>query len=200
MKQALRKLQRVMITGVFVLAPMGLTVILLAWLLALVDSLLAPVIAVIGRPVPGLGLLLALLLVFAAGVLGSNLVGRHLLDVTEEFLLKIPVVNWIYRTVKQVSEVFSPAGRSRFKSVVLVEYPSAGLQALGFVTNKLMVGDREMYCVYIPTNNVYIGQAVLVPAEKVRYTTLSQQDGIQAIISAGAALPSRLELPPEPPR
>lgn len=200
---AWRRLQRIMITGVFVLAPMGLTLILLAWLLSWLDSLLAPVTGMIGRPVPGLGILLALALIFAAGVLGSNLVGRHLLEVTEEFLLRIPVVNWIYRTVKQLSEVFSPSGKTSFKSAVLVEYPGAGMYCLGFVTNKIVVEEdgrrRDMVCVYVPTNHMYIGQAVLVPADRVRPTTLSQQDGLQSIISAGAALPSHLRLPPQPP-
>lgn len=201
MRQAWRRLQRVLITGVFVLAPIGLTLILLAWFLSLIDSMLAPVTGVLGRPIPGLGLLVALALVLAAGVLGSNLVGRHLLDLTEEFLLKIPVFNWIYRTVKQLSEVFSPSGKTSFKSVVMVEYPGPGLHALGFVTNKVTVEENgkraELACVYIPTNHMYIGQAVLVPIEKVRPTSLSQQDGIQAIISAGAALPNTLRLPPE---
>ena len=193
MRQAWRRLQRTLLTGLFIVAPISLSFILLAWFIALVDGLLAPVIGFIGRPVPGLGLLVAFGLVLTAGILGSNLVGQHLLEIAEDVLLKIPVFNWVYRTIKQLSEVFSPAGRANFKSVVLVEYPRPGVYSLGFVTRKvsLETGDglRPMVCVYVPTNHMYIGDSILVPADKVLVTGLSQQDGIQAAMSAGAALP-----------
>ena len=108
---AIRRLQRTMITGLFIVAPISLTFILLAWFVSMIDNVLLPVIGVIGRPVPGLGFAVAFLLVFLAGMLGSNIVGQHLLEAAEEFFLKIPVVNWVYRTIKQLSEVFSPSGK-----------------------------------------------------------------------------------------
>lgn len=193
----LRGLKRTLLTGLFIVAPISLSFILLAWFVALVDGLLAPVVGFIGRPVPGLGLVVAFLLVFTAGILGGNIVGRHLLEVTEELLLKIPGFSWIYRTIKQLSEAFSPS-KSSFKSVVLVEYPRPGMRQLGFVTKKVDVegveGAQELVCVYIPTNHMYIGDSILVPADKVLTTSLTQQEGIQAVISAGASLPAHLKV------
>lgn len=192
-----RGLKRTLVTGLFIVAPISLTFILLAWFVSLIDGLLGPVTGFIGRPVPGLGLVVAFLIVLMAGVLGSNLVGQQLLELTEELLLKIPVFNWIYRTIKQLSEVFSPAGRASFKSVVLIEYPRPGVFSLGFVTNQISLeresGARPLVCVYVPTNHMYVGDIVLVAPESVVYTKLSQQEGIQAVISAGAAIPSLLK-------
>jgi uncharacterized membrane protein len=191
---AWRGLKRTLVTGLFIVAPIILTIILLAWFVSLIDGLLAPVVGFVGRPVPGLGLLVAFLTVLVAGVLGSNLIGQQLLEFTEELLLKIPVFNWVYRTIKQLSEVFSPAGRANFKSVVLVEYPRPGVYSLGFVTNQIDTqgphAPGALVSVYIPTNHMYIGDIVLVPPSAVIHTRLSQQDGIQATISAGAALPA----------
>jgi uncharacterized membrane protein len=192
-----RGLKRTLVTGLFIVAPVSLTFLLLAWFVSLVDGLLEPVTAFTGRPIPGLGLVVAFVIVLAAGVLGSNLVGQQLLELTEELLLKIPVFNWIYRTIKQLSEVFSPAGRANFKSVVLVEYPRPGVYSIGFVTNQIALespeGSKPLAAVYVPTNHMYMGDIVLVPAESVIYTKMSQQEGIQAVISAGAALPQILK-------
>lgn len=190
---AWRGLKRTLVTGLFIVAPIGLTFVLLAWFVSLIDGLLAPVIGVAGRPIPGIGLVVAFVIVLMAGVLGSNIIGQQLLELTEELLLKIPVFNWVYRTIKQLSEVFSPAGRANFKSVVLVEYPRPGVYSLGFVTNQINVegagSPGDLVAVYIPTNHMYIGDVVFAPPSSVIYTRLSQQDGIQAMISAGAALP-----------
>lgn len=190
---AWRRLKRTLLTGLFIVAPFSLTFILLAWFVAVVDRALAPLVGIIGYPIPGLGLMVAFCLILLAGVLGSNIAGQHLLEILEDFLLKIPVFNWVYKTIKQLSEVFSPGAKTHFKGVVLVEYPRPEVYSLGFVTNRLHIEQgsqkREMVSVYIPTNHMYIGDYVLVPSERVIATRLTQQEGIQAAISAGAALP-----------
>lgn len=190
---AWRRLKRTLLTGLFIVAPFSLTFILLAWFVAVVDRALAPLVGIIGHPIPGLGFMVAFCLILLAGVLGSNIAGQHLLEILEDFLLKIPVFNWVYKTIKQISEVFSPGAKTHFKGVVLVEYPRPEVYSLGFVTNRLHIEQgphkREMVSVYIPTNHMYIGDYVLVPSERVIATRLTQQEGIQAAISAGAALP-----------
>jgi uncharacterized membrane protein len=192
-----RGLKRTLVTGLFIVAPISLTFLLLAWFVSLVDGLIEPLISVIGRPVPGLGLVVAFLIVLMAGVLGSNIIGQQLLELTEEMLLKIPLFNWVYRTIKQLSEVFSPASKTSFKHVVLVEYPRPGCWSLGFVTNEFAVEGGKapgaLVSVYVPTNHMYVGDIVLVPPDQVHYTKLTQQEGVSAVISAGAALPKQLK-------
>ena len=193
----LRGLKRTLLNGLFIVAPVGLTMVMLVWLVSFIDGLLSPLASLAGRPIPGLGLLVAVALVFAAGLLGSNIFGRHLLEISEDLLLKIPVFNWVYRTVKQLSEVFSPSGKESFKSVVLVEYPRPGVYSVGFATKRVSLerdgARQDLVCVYVPTNHMYIGDFILVPAEKVITTKMTQQEGVQSVLSAGAALPDVLK-------
>ena len=186
-------LRRTLLTGFFIIAPISLSFMLLAWLVAVIDGALAPLLSFLGRPIPGLGILTGAILVLGAGVLGNNIFGRRLLEFAEDFLLKIPVFNWLYRTIKQVSKLFAPAGRAGFSSVALVEYPRPGVYSLGFATKKFVLDAggvrREMVSVFVPTNNLYIGDTILAPAAQVVEVDLNQQQMVQAMLSAGAALP-----------
>ena len=200
----LHRLRRYLIAGFLIAGPVGISVFLLYWIVVAVDGLLSPFSqAVIGHRVPGLGLASAFLLLVATGFLASNLAGRHLLGVLEELLLRIPVFSSLYRTVKQMAAAFTPGSTSHFRSVVLVEYPRPGVYSLGFVTNRLRFEREEgavaLETVYVPTNNLYIGDIILVPKDKVHETNLSLQQGVQSIFSAGAALPPSLPIPKAPP-
>ena len=94
----------------------------------MVDGLLSPfAFAIIGREVPGLGLVTAFTLALAAGWLASNIIGQQVLETLEDLVLHVPLLNGVYRTVKQLTEVFSPGGKAQFKSVVMVEYPRQGV-------------------------------------------------------------------------
>ncbi|OGS38858.1 MAG: hypothetical protein A2506_07750, partial [Elusimicrobia bacterium RIFOXYD12_FULL_66_9] len=193
----LSRLKNVLLAGLFIVAPASLTFILISWLVSGIEGTLSPVVTrFIGRPVPGLGLITALLIILTAGMLGTNVFGRHIIALIEELLLKIPGFNWVYLTVKQLSTAFRPDSASDFRGVVLIEYPRPEVYSLGFVTNELTLGEgakaRRMVCVYVPTNHIYVGDHVLVPVEKVFATGLSQRDGAQAVLSAGASLPSQL--------
>lgn len=188
------RLKRYLVTGFLILAPISITIFLLYTFVSLVDRGLSPIVqALLGRYIPGLGLIVAALLMIVAGFLGSNIIGQHLLDALEEMLLRIPVFNWLYRTVKQLTELFSPAQKPKFQSVVMIEYPRPGVYSLGFVTKELEDSRdgkaKKLRCVYVPTNHLYIGDLVLVPAEKVLPTRLTLQEGVQTYLSAGATLP-----------
>jgi uncharacterized membrane protein len=80
--------------------------------------------------------------------------------------------------------------------VVLVEHPRAGAYAFGFVTSHVVVetsqGKREMVTVFVPTNNLYLGDVVVVPREDVIATGLPVEEGIRIILSAGNATPAQL--------
>lgn len=195
-----RQLKNTLLTGLFVIGPLSLTVMLFGWIVSILDSALAPLVGLFGRPLPGLGLVTAFLLILGAGVLANNIVGRHLLEFGEDLLLKVPVFSWLYKTIKQVSDVFSPSAKTQFKSVVIIEYPRNGVFMMGFVTNYLELdrGDRKetLLSVYVPTNHIYVGDYILVPEEKVIHTVLTHQQGIQSTISAGASLPKVIKVLP----
>src|SRR5687767_1835337 len=115
-----KQIKRYLLTGLLLVAPIGISLSLLVWSVYFLDHLLAPLIATLfGRHVPGLGLIAGLGLLAGAGFLSSNIVGHHVVELLEEILLRVPVLNWLYRTAKQLADVFAPEGQAKFKRVVL---------------------------------------------------------------------------------
>ncbi len=193
-----RRLQRYLLTGILVLAPLSISLFLLFSLVTWVDRLLSPAaVALLGHDVPGLGLATAAGLLVGAGWLGSNVIGRHVVEAVEDMVLRVPFLNMVFRTVKQLAEVFSPGGKAPFRSVVLVEFPREGVFQLGFVTAVLPrdVDGRTttLTSVFVPTNHLYIGDVLLVPPERLHSTSMSLQEGIQFFLSAGTSAPAVLK-------
>ncbi len=186
-----------LITGFFVTIPAVAT----AWLLWIfwsrIDDIFGPMYArMFGRPVPGLGFLTAVAIILLMGSIARNVVGRRVLAWGDALLFRVPVFGRLYPSVKMLVDAFSPERRNSFKAVVLVQHPREGGYAFGFVTSEVMVetlsGKREMVTVFVPTNNLYLGDIVLVPREDVVATGLSVEEGLRIILSAGTATPARL--------
>ncbi|MFN7228335.1 MAG: DUF502 domain-containing protein [Synechococcaceae cyanobacterium] len=150
----------------------------------------------------GVGLLVPLLGILLIGLMARNIVGRWLLEFGEGTLLRIPVAGSVYKTLKQLLETFLQGSSTRFRRVVLVEYPREGLFALGFVTgvlgSSLQAGFSEtMLSVFIPTApNPTTGWYAVVPERSVRDVDLSVEDAFRTIISAGIVTPSERETSP----
>lgn len=149
----------------------------------------------------GVGLSVPLLGILLIGLMARNIVGRWLLEFGEGTLLRIPLAGSVYKTLKQLLETFLQGNSSRFRRVVLVEYPREGLYALGFVTGvlgaALQAGFQEpMLSVFIPTApNPTTGWYTLVPERTVRDLDLSVEDAFRTIISAGIVSPDERETP-----
>jgi uncharacterized membrane protein len=186
-----------LIAGFFVTVPAFATGWLLWVFWAKVDDIFAPMYErIVGRPVPGLGFLTAVVAILAMGIIARNVVGRRVLAFGDSLLHKVPVFRLLYPSVKMLIDSFSPERRSSFKAVVLVRHPREGAYAFAFVTSQLLLeapnGKGEMLTVFIPTNNLYLGDIVVVPADDVVPTGLTVEEGIRIILSAGTATPTRL--------
>ena len=100
------------------------------------------------------------------------MVGRRILARIERLFEHVPIFRSIYPSVKQLLESFSPEQRNSFKAVVLAEHPRKGEYVFGFVTSELLVegveGKRQMVTVFVPTNNLYLGDVIVVPRRKRR--------------------------------
>jgi uncharacterized membrane protein len=185
------------ITGFFVTVP----AIASAWLLYVFWDFIDTFFfhgyeGVFGRRIPGLGFLTAVLIILFMGTIATNVVGRRILSRVERLLARVPIFRSIYPSIKQLIESFSPAKRQSFKAVVLAEHPREGEFVFGFVTSELVVETpgrkREMVTVFVPTNNLYLGDVIMVPRQDVIITGLTVEEGIRIILSAGTATPSRL--------
>ncbi|HEV8438881.1 MAG TPA: DUF502 domain-containing protein [Methylomirabilota bacterium] len=185
------------LTGFFVTVPAIAT----AWLLYVfwdaIDDFFSPGYQhIFGRRIPGLGFLTGVLLILFIGTIATNVVGRRIIGRIERFLAHVPIFRSVYPSVKQLLESFSPEKRSSFKSVVLAEHPRKGEFVFGFVTSEVLVegpeGKLQMVTVFVPTNNLYLGDVIVLPREDIILTGLSVEEGIRIILSAGTATPPRL--------
>src|SRR5438132_11967198 len=119
-------IRRYFITGLLVWVPIVITVWVLSVLVGTMDNLLPSVARPehwLGIYIPGLGVILTLLVVFLTGVFAANVLGQRLVNYWERALARIPVVNSIYKGVKQVSDTLLKPGGQAFRKALLVQWP-----------------------------------------------------------------------------
>jgi uncharacterized membrane protein len=187
-------LRRRLIAGFFVTVPLVVSVVALVWVFRAVDGLTSGLSErLIGRYVPGLGIVVTGLTVLLAGILATNVLGRRLLQQAEVLLLRVPVFRTVYGPLKQLTEAFSPDSPFGFKRVVLIEHGSRGW-ALGFLTKEFVVdrgdGPERLLAVYVPTNQLYLGDLVVCPRDRASFPDLTVEQGIRIFLTGGMALPA----------
>jgi uncharacterized membrane protein len=191
----LQWLRRSFIAGFFVTVPLFVSVAALVWLFGVVDGFTAPVFQrLLGRQIPGLGILTTAAAILAVGAVATNVLGKRLLQRTEFYLLKVPVFRTIYAPVKQLIAAFSPDNEFGFKRVVMLE-DKQGF-SLGFLTKEFTVdrgrGPEALVAVYVPTNHLYLGDIVIVERARAMFPDITVEEGIRVFLTGGMALPSRL--------
>jgi uncharacterized membrane protein len=192
--------KRKFIAGLFISIPAIITVIAIVWFFKLVDGLLEPFFfRILGYHTPGLGFISAIALVFIVGIISTNVFGKKIILFFERIFLNIPVFKGFYTAIKQLVDAFSPESKSAsFKKFVIIEYPRQGTFAFGFLTKeRTMLAGKDgvescLRAVYVPTNNLYLGEVVLVREKDVFYTDIPVDDGIKIILSGGIAAPHRI--------
>jgi uncharacterized membrane protein len=155
----------------------------------------------------GSGLAIAILLIYLAGLLLSNFLGRKLYHYFEHLIAKIPGFKQIYPSIKQVVDLVLGENKSMaFKRVVLVEYPSKGLWSLGLVTGPSMqavrdqVGGGPVVSVFIPTSPTPMTGFVISVAEAdVIETDIPVEQAIRFIVTAGVLSPDQMVKDPAMP-
>lgn len=189
------------VAGLLVWLPLVATYIVLAFSIRLIDRTLLLLPAqyrpenLIGFEIPGLGVILAIVLVMLTGLIVANFFGRRLVSAWESILSRIPLVRTVYGAVKQITaSLFADASNS-FREVVLVEYPRKGLWMLAFLTGETpkkfqqTVG-RELINIYVPTTpNPTSGFYIMVPPSDVMRLDIPVEVGLKMILSAGVVNP-----------
>jgi uncharacterized membrane protein len=138
-----------------------------------------------------LALIFAALTVTVIGVLARYYIGKRLIAWADSLMLRVPVLNKIYGTIKQVDAAFA-GNKNSFKTVVLIEYPRPGIYSVGFITSEQEDEiskrlNQKNVCVYIPTTPIPTsGFLVITPLEQVTKLDMSVADGFKYIISLGA--------------
>jgi uncharacterized membrane protein len=191
-------LRRNFVTGFFVTVPLFISVAAIIWIFGVVDGLTTPLYdRLLGRRIPGLGIVSTALVIVLVGATARNVIGRRVLQRTEGWLLRVPVFRTIYAPVRQLVVAFSPDNEAGFKRVVLVEDAARGY-VLGFLTREFTVdrgqGPVELIAVYVPTNHLYLGDIVICDRARATFPDISVEDGIRIFLTGGMALPPQMRL------
>ena len=189
-------LRRHFIAGFFVTVPLFISVAAFIWIFNVVDGLTTPLYdQLLGRRIPGLGTLSTAAAIVLVGALATNVIGKRLLQRAEGYLMRVPVFRTIYGPVKQLAAAFSPDNEYGFKRVVMIEDATRGF-ALGFLTREFTVdrghGPEPLVAVYVPTNQLYLGNIVICKRDRISLPDITVEEGIRIFLTGGMALPSRL--------
>ncbi|MFU8881730.1 MAG: DUF502 domain-containing protein [Rhodobacterales bacterium] len=193
------------LTGLVVIAPIGLTIWFIWSLIGFVDGVVLPLVPdrfnpgqYIGINLRGLGVVIFLVFTVIVGWIAKGLIGRSLLRFGESLVDRMPVVRSIYSGVKQIAEtVFAQSERS-FEKACLIEYPRKGIWAIGFISTEArgeIAGHANaagtLLSIFLPTTpNPTSGFLLYVPQEDVIMLDMSVEDAAKLVISAGLVYPN----------
>lgn len=199
------RLRNYFLTGLVVVGPVTVTLYIAWYFINVVDTWVKPYIPnvynpsyYIGREVPGVGLIFAIVGLILIGALAANLIGRSLISAGELMLGRTPIVRSVYSGVKQIFEsVVSPTGSaSPFQKVGLMEFPSKGIWSLVFVTGDVTgpIADarpgEDLVSAFMPTGMLPpSGFVCFVPRKDIILIKMSTEDAAKVIISAGVVTP-----------
>ena len=194
--------RRYLMAGLLVWVPILVTVLVLRFILDLVDQillLLPPSLrpdALFGFHIPGLGAVLAVLLLILTGMLVGNIIGRTLVGLWEDLLIRIPFVRALYSGVKSFSTTILSNQGNSFKKVMLIEYPRQGIWSIGFQTAgdvpqiSAHTGGEPQVCVFVPTTpNPTSGFIMMVPRSQAIELEMSVDAAMKMIVTLGVVVP-----------
>lgn len=200
------RLRRVLVAGMLVWVPVGITVLVLQLLIDVADQTLRLIPepyrpeALLGRQIPGLGVVLSLVLLFVTGLVAANVFGKRIIGLWEAVLRRIPLVRTIYTAAKGFLEMVLSGKRGSFSKVLLIEYPRRGIYCIAFQTSstvgQLATHTPDSVCVFVPTTpNPTSGFLVVAPRKDLIELDMSVEDAIKLVVSVGVVVPDADSLP-----
>jgi len=201
-----RRFRNAFLTGLLIFLPLGTTIFVLNFLLDLFKEPVTRLVTQLGlseesfffglESILGfVGLVVGVLALTVLGFLSNYVLGKVFISSAEKVLGKVPFINTVYRSVKQIVETFGKENRAVFKSVVLIEYPRKDCYVLGFLTNEasgetVKVIGKPLTNVFVPTTpNPTSGFLLMLPPEDIYPLKMSVGEGMKMLISGGAVIP-----------
>lgn len=203
-----------LITGLFVVIPIFVTLwvawfiynLLTTWALAIIKHLNIFQDEIgsfwVQQGIRVISLILIVVLLIAIGQLARMTLGNRMITLAQKILLRLPIINFIYSTCKQIGDaLWSSGGGNMFSKVVMFEYPCSGSYAIGFMTNEntepFEVTEKlgkPVVSIFMPTTpNPTSGFLLLIPKERCIFLDMSVADAMRLIVSAGAVLPDQIQ-------
>ena len=201
------RLRNAFLTGLLIAGPVTITLYIMWWVINWIDAWVKPLLPThynpdtyLPFPVPGLGLLVAVVGLTLIGALAANLLGRTLVSSGELMMSRTPIVRNVYGAIKQIFEsVIQTAGpEQNFQKVGLIEFPSKGLWSLVFVTAETEGeiaqakpgGESDLLTVFMPTGIVPpTGFICFIPRRQVTFLSMSVEEAAKIVLSGGIVMP-----------
>lgn len=203
------------LTGLVVVAPVGLTLWLIWTVTGWIDGWVLPFVPAAYQPerlikyvfgedtainVRGVGVVVFLAFTVVVGWIAKGIIGRSLIAWGESIVDRMPIIRSVYNGVKQVAETVFSQSEAKFDKACLVQYPRPGMWGVGFVSTQAKgeilakIPADEVLTVFIPTTpNPTSGFLLYVPRHDVIFLDMSVEDAAKLIISAGLVYPAPKE-------
>jgi uncharacterized membrane protein len=202
----LRGIRNAFITGLFLLAPLGVSVFVVNFLITSIGDPAGKIFfgwfigpapkATTSFFISVVSTIIVVVLITVLGFASQYLIGNWLLRHAESLMLRVPFIGLVYRTTKQIMDTFRQQQKAAFQKVVLIEFPRTGVYAVGFITSTAQ-GElqqrtaKHVINVFVPTTpNPTSGFLIVTPADEVIELDMSIGDGMKLIISGGAVVPA----------
>lgn len=205
MRRNLRRMTAVFLAGLLAVLPILITVAVIMWLIRAAESVLGGLLAVLlpgSLYLPGMGLILAIVLIFLIGLGMQGVFMRQFLHWLEEALNRIPLVKTVYGAVRDLTGMLSNKNERRFSQVVTVQLPNMPMRLVGFVTIEdlasagLNCGDDEV-AVYLPMSYQIGGYTLLLPRRYLTPLDMGFEEAMRFVITAGlSGRPAHETAPP----
>lgn len=201
MRSLLKHVRARAVAGILLILPVGITLFVLQFFFRVVEGIFAqPMAQILSRvlqrevTIPGLGVLAFLILIYVAGIIATNVLGRGFAYLTDRFFTTIPLARSVYSAAKQLTNALSTERRQTFRQTVFVEFPKVGSYTIGFATNEIIDGQGNVFLsVFIPTTpNPTSGYMLIVNKERAIPSSLKVDEAINSVMSGGFALPASL--------
>ncbi|MEX0680996.1 MAG: DUF502 domain-containing protein [Balneolales bacterium] len=195
----LKSIRKSFLRGLAIVIPVFITIWVLWFIFQVIDGIASPLYRYIGLSIPGIGFITAIILILLLGVFSRNLVVKVFFRIIERIFLNLPLAKSVYSGASELIHAFSPDQQGRtFRKVCMIEYPRKGIYSIGFITNELDFREtdsesRRLANIYIPLPpNPTTGILTMVPVEEVTPLSISVEQGMKLILSAGIVTPPEL--------
>lgn len=190
------------ISGVLVVVPLFAAIAVLRFVVETIDNFFKPyLVRLLGKEFgfPFVGVIITLILIILTGIIANNFIGRRLIKLWEQAILRIPLFKTVYSASKQLVEGIAVPEKRTFEKVVLIEYPRKNVFALGFLVNRMIIRrkdyEQELLSVFIPsTPTPFAGVAILLPESEVLMLDMSIEDGLKYVVSGSVSAPKAVWL------
>lgn len=190
----MKYIKKYLFTGLLVWIPIGVTYWVIKFVINLIDQLIPQPSQYTNVNIPGIGLLIAILVLLFTGMIATNFIGQSIIKFWDKIFSNIPIVKSIYKGVKQVSDTLLSTNTNAFRQPILVWFPNTNTYVIGFITGvpskrilESITDNSEFINVYIPTTpNPTSGYFLIVKKSNTTILNITVEEALKYVISMGA--------------